>query len=79
MPVVSATPHAPLRGDANVALSPKKDCQGNPSRKGSPVKDAGNVMCAAMAAAVVALARYETLRCTERALVARRAFALLHT
>ena len=48
-------------------------------RRGSPVKDAGNVVCIAMAAAVVALACYETLRCAERALVAGRAFALLHT
>lgn len=43
------------------------------------MKGAGTVMCIAMAAAVVALACYETLRCTEGELVAGRASELLHT
>ena len=74
MPVVSATPHAPPRGDAKVAgHRPGRTVRAILRRSGSPMKDAGNVMCIAMAAAAVARWRV-TRRSVHRARTGGRAW-----
>lgn len=79
MPVVSATPHAPPRGDAKVALSPRKDCQGNPSQKRQSHERCGQRYVHRHGGGRRGAGVLRDARCTERALVGGPAFALSHT